>query len=86
MTITVKELIEQLAELPPDLEVLVAKDGEGNAFRTFTGCSVGFAEKEGEPRRDGRCDYEFYHEEYYSVDPETGESDYPGDNAVVLWP
>lgn len=86
MTVTVKELIEQLAELPPDLEVLVAKDGEGNDYRAFTGCSVGFAEKEEKPRRGGSYAYEFHQEEYYDVDPETEESDYPGDNTVVLWP
>lgn len=81
MTITVKELIEQLAELPPDLEVMVAQLPD-DTFRPFTEVTIGFAVKED----DHHNYYGFYQEEYYDVDSETGESEYPGDNAVVLWP
>ena len=81
MTITVKELIEQLAELPPDLEVLVASEKMGSPhFEAFGGTiSTGYAEVKGYAHK-------FHQEEYYDVDPETGESDFPGENAVVLWP
>lgn len=80
--ITVKELIEQLSELPPDLEVLMANT-EDDTFRPFEMTSVGFAEQVDEHHPNF---YEFHQEEYYEVDNETGESDYPGDNAAVLWP
>jgi len=32
----VKEVIEHLKELPQDMEVLLAKDEEGNGFRRIT--------------------------------------------------
>lgn len=82
--LTVKELIEKLAELPPDLEVLVASDNAGNDFFPLEEFSIGFAEKEENPRRGGHYAYEFHHEAAHDSPENTGE--FPGENAVVLWP
>lgn len=72
---TVEELIEQLEELPPDLDVLLANE-EGNSFHFASpDLTVCFADKTG-----SACNV--YTEEYY----EGSDEDYPGDNAVVLWP
>ena len=77
---TVKELLDHLAQLPPDLEVLVASDAEGNRFHpldsrsmeTFLGC----------PGRGSTYDITTEEDWYYDGHDEP----YPGDNCVVLWP
>lgn len=77
---TIIELIKKLSELPLDLEVLMASEKLGSSY--FEGpktISVGYVEEK-------NYAYAFHQEEYYDVDSETGESEYPGDNAVVLWP
>lgn len=71
----VKELIEQLLQLDPDLKVLVSQDPEGNSCHACSDFSVGHGEQDG-------YWYEFYHEEYF----EDSSEPYPGDNCVVLWP
>jgi len=72
----VKDLMVMLAELPPDLTVLVSSDAEGNNFHLLSeNVSIGYAEKAG-------YGYEYHQEEHYD-DPNGYH--YPGDNAVVLW-
>lgn len=66
----VSELIEKLQEQDPDLLVLLAKDAEGNGFRSLFDTGVYFYEK------DGR-DYEL------RDDAEGSEGD---PQALVLWP
>lgn len=81
---TVKELIDTLAQLPPDLEVLLASDDEGNNLRTASGdWTMGYAE---------RSEWEGYRvvteddwDDYCAAELDEPEP-YPGDNAVVLWP
>lgn len=39
MAATVKELIEELKKLPPNAQVILQKDGEGNGFSPLSGVS-----------------------------------------------
>lgn len=76
---TVKELVDALAQLPPDLEVLIASDPEGNHFHAYNGKSMEtfLGSKTGHG-------YEITSEDDWYYDGH--DEPYPGDNVVVLWP
>lgn len=74
---TVKELIDKLAEFPPDLEVVVASDPEGNVHRMLD-------ERMGACYAEGEYEYEVYDEDDW--DEEERERPYPGDNCLVIGP
>lgn len=73
MSMKVKELIEELAGLPQDAEVLLSRDSEGNGFSPWCGDhSIGCIHKEDVGR--------YSIDEFYTdVLPEMVK-------AIVLWP
>jgi hypothetical protein len=86
---TVIELIKKLAEFPPDLEVVVSKDPEGNAYLPLSESMWTCYATEGEPTRHG-AELEVVPEDdwedfaYNHCDDE--EEPFPGDNALVIGP
>ena len=78
----IKQLIEKLGELNPELEVILASDEEGNSFSFLTGFGYGTFEKDG------------YEIEFHSwVRDEDGEEIYPevevtadDATAICFWP
>ena len=81
----VKELIEELQKLPQELDVVLARDAEGNGFHYFSGdvtiahgakreCGWGL-----EIATEGDWN-DFCEERAMEGTP------YPGANVVVLWP
>lgn len=70
---TVKQLIEDLQQLDPTMEVLMSKDEEGNRITNFSGWATGYWDDEG-----GEFTEEDDKEEW--LDP------VPEDNSVVLFP
>lgn len=74
----VKELIEALQDLDPNLEVMIAGDGEGNGIVPYDGWCVGHYFQQEE---------EFYAEEDLADLEEEDENGEPLKvNAVVLFP
>ena len=74
----IKELLEQLSDLNPELDIVIAGDEEGNYFHNFYGFSFGY------------WDQEDFHS--YLLD-EDGEEIYPtieyseeNANAICFWP
>jgi len=71
MTTTVRTLIAALSELPPDAEVVMSKDEEGNRFSPYFAFSVGYYEP-----------LNTWSGEFESHDTARGGNI----NAVCLWP
>ena len=79
MSLTVKELIEQLAKLPEDALVVQSEDGEGNGFSPAANIELGVYEAE--------CTWAGQFFEVSIIGDE--EYDQPGSDAVVavcIWP
>lgn len=74
---TVIELIKKLSEYPPDLDVIVSSDPEGNEHLMLDE-RMGTAYAEGDYRYEV-CDEEDWDEEWK-------ECPYPGDNCLVIGP
>ena len=75
----VRELIEELKQLPQDVEVILSRDEEGNGFNPFSGdFSIGVYDPDGD-------DWSQFTTKENWEDDKDGEP-YPGDNAVVMWP
>ena len=73
---TVTEMIAYLQQLPGDLEVIMSKDGEGNAYSPWCGeHSIGHYTPENT-----------YAGEFTSHDNDEGTIPHPDPNALVLWP
>lgn len=74
----VRELKEQLADLPDDLPVLLAGDPEGNDFRTLTEIS--------EAKIPLNDDKHGYTESVLHPDDEDAYEDHELEDRLVLWP
>lgn len=87
----VKELIEVLQKLDPELPVVLAGDEEGNDFH-FLSSDVDVYEMRKEGYELYRFDLEDYQSEEHQFNPEAYQAAYdvpPPDDmirAVVLWP
>ena len=80
---TVKELIDRLAQYPPDLEVLVSRDAEGNGFSPLEDFGTYLGRKENSTRHGD--EYSIIDEGDWDIEHDD-EGPYPGDNCLVLWP
>ena len=77
MFISVKELIDELAQLPPDLEVMISTGS--NKFSSLKALDACLLAKEDRG-------YEvIYEDDWEGEGVEEGEP-FPGNNCVVLWP
>lgn len=74
---TVKELIDELSKLNPDLPVIMSKDTEGNGFSPLHDAEEAFY-----------LSYNTWSGEHYSEEDEDDEFDTPEGTipAVFLWP
>jgi len=70
---TVQELFEALAQLPPDSQVILQKDAEGNGFSPLVGAEVSRYEAETTWSGQALCSEDDNYEER-------------GVPCVVLWP
>jgi len=78
--ITVEQLIKRLLKMPPDAQVVLATDGEGNHFETLGRTTKGNY-RERDIETDDPDDNDFHDDEWYGK----GEKHLPI-NAVCLWP
>jgi len=76
---TVRQLIEQLSKLPPELEIVMSKDAEGNSYSPLSDCSLGcympYSTWSGEFSSEGNFEAD---REYFNKPLVV--------NAVCLWP
>lgn len=70
----VSELIELLSELPPQHQILLQKDSEGNAYRHPTGACVSYTTS---------LDFEEYEPEFVYDDPDGEPENYM--ELVIIW-
>jgi hypothetical protein len=75
--VTVKELIELLQELPPDCQVILSEDAEGNGFSPLEGWNGGIYTPDST-----------WSGEYHVYADDEGTTDIPREewNAICLWP
>lgn len=72
----IKELIEELSELNPEFEYVIARDEEGNGFSALDGFGFGIID-------DDSNDDEGYFSSYDEDDNEVEESNA---TAICFWP
>lgn len=78
--VTVEQLIKTLLKMPPDAQVVLASDGEGNHFEILGRVTKGNY-RERDIETDDPEDNDFHDDEWYAK----GEEHRPI-NAVCLWP